>query len=76
MSAFLSVLQVVVCVLIVVSVLFQESPKGASGALTGSDEMDTHYDKIKGRTSDAVLKKVTAVLGILLVVLTFAINIV
>lgn len=75
MQMILSVVQVVICVLIVLAVLFQESPKGASGALTGGADADTHYDKIKGRTGGAMLKKLTIALGVIFVVTTFAINI-
>lgn len=70
----LSIIQIIICVLIIVLVLVQESPKGGSSALTGGAESDSHYDKIKGRTGGAILKKSTAVLGILFVVMTFVIN--
>ena len=71
----LSIIQIIICVSIVVLVLMQESPKGGgSSAITGSSDSTSHYDKIKGRTSGAILKKVTAVLGVLFVVITFASN--
>ncbi|MFI3227967.1 MAG: preprotein translocase subunit SecG [Clostridia bacterium] len=75
MEMALSIFQVIVCLAIVILVLCQESPKGTSGALTGSGDTDTQYDKIKGRTGSAILKKITVVLGVLLAVSTFVINI-
>ena len=72
----LSVIQVIVCVVLVLTVLSQESPKGSSGALTGSGDTDSHYDKIRGRTGGVILKKFTIALGTLFVIITFAINIV
>lgn len=76
MEMALSIFQVVICISIVILVLCQESPKGASGALTGSSDTDSHFDKIKGRTSSVILKKATVACGVLLAVTTFVINIV
>lgn len=76
MGTVLSVIQIIFCIIIIGLVLAQESPRGASGALTGSADTDTHFDKIKGRTSGVMVKKATAITGILLAVTTLLINIV
>ena len=75
MDMALSIIQVIICIVLVITVLCQESPKGASGALTGSADTDSHYDKIKGRTGGVILKKITVALGVTFIVLTLAINI-
>lgn len=75
MTTALSIIQIIICVVIVVLVLIQESPKGASGALTGAGDTDSHYDKIKGRTGSVILKKITVASGILFVIVACAINI-
>ncbi|MFI3115734.1 MAG: preprotein translocase subunit SecG [Clostridia bacterium] len=76
MQTVLTIFQIIICISIIILVVLQESPKGASGALTGAGDTDSHFDKIKGRTSGAVLKKVTAFFGIALAICTFIINIV
>ena len=69
-------LMIILSVLIVLLVLFQESPKGSGvGALTGGD---SYYNKNQGRTRDALLGKATRILGtafILLTVVVYAIDV-
>ncbi len=74
-NEILSIVQIVICVIIVALVMMQESPKGQSGALTGAGDSDTHYEKIKGRTGAATLKKVTVAFAVVFALLTLAINI-
>lgn len=74
MTLVLTVLQIVSCLILIATVMVQESPKGQSGALTGSGDTDSHYDKIKGRTSGAILKKITIASALFVAISTFAIN--
>ena len=63
----LAILVIIVSVIITALVMLQESKQqGLSGAIGGAAE--TFFGKNKGRTIDAVLKKVTAVLAVLFVV--------
>lgn len=75
MSIALSIIQIIICIVIITLVLVQESPKGASGALTGAGDTDSHYDKIKGRTGDVIIKKITVFFAVLFLIVTFISNI-
>ncbi len=67
MMLALTITQVVLSVVLVVAVLMQHGKQqGLSGAIAGGAE--TFFGKNKGKTIDAVLKKVTAVVAILFVV--------
>ena len=67
----------VVCLVIVVLCLSQEqkSQDSMTAALTGASS-DSFYGKNEGRTKEAILAKITRVLGIVLFVVTLAVNIV
>ena len=67
MNIVLVIVHVVISVSLIASVLMQHGKQqGLSGAIAGGAE--TFFGKNKGRTIDAVLKKVTAVLAVLFVV--------
>ena len=66
MMLALTIIHVVISVILVVAVLMQHGKQqGLSGAIAGGAE--TFFGKNKGKTIDAVLKKVTAVIAILFV---------
>ena len=67
----------VVCLVIIVLCLSQEqkSQDSMTAALTGASA-DSFYGKNEGRTKEAILAKITRVLGIVLFVVTLAVNIV
>ncbi len=67
----------VVCLVIIVLCLSQEqkSQDSMTAALTGASS-DSFYGKNEGRTKEAILAKITRVLGIVLFVVTLAVNIV
>ncbi len=66
-----TIIHVVISVVLVLAVLMQHGKQqGLSGAIAGGAE--TFFGKNKGKTIDAVLKKVTAVLAILFVVSSLA----
>ena len=71
MMLALTITHVVISVVLVIAVLMQHGKQqGLSGAIAGGAE--TFFGKNKGRTIDAVLKKVTAVVAILFVVSSLA----
>jgi len=72
MNAFttiLTILQVILAVAVIVLVLLQQSKSaGLSGAISGGAE--TFFGKNKGRTLDALLRKLTIISGAALAVTT------
>lgn len=71
MMLALTIIHVVISVILVVAVLMQHGKQqGLSGAIAGGAE--TFFGKNKGKTIDAVLRKVTAVIAILFVVTSIA----
>ena len=67
MNIVLTIVHVVISIALITTVLMQHGKQqGLSGAIAGGAE--TFFGKNKGRTIDAVLKKVTAVLAVLFVI--------
>lgn len=66
-----------VCIAIVVICLMQDqkSQDSMTAALTGASA-ESFYGKNEGRTKEAILNKITRTLGIVLFVVTLAVNIV
>ncbi len=66
-----------VCVLITIICLAQEqkSQDSMTAALTGASA-DSFYGKNEGRTKEAILGKITRSLGIILFIVTLAVNII
>ncbi len=67
----------VVCIAIVVICLMQDqkSQDSMTAALTGASA-ESFYGKNEGRTKEAILNKVTRTFGIVLFVVTLAVNII
>ena len=69
----LTIALIVDCVVLMIVILMQEGKEnGLTGTLTGS--ADTYWSKNKGRSKDAMSKKVTVVLAVLFFVLTAALS--
>ncbi|MGI6298981.1 MAG: preprotein translocase subunit SecG [Saccharofermentanales bacterium] len=66
----LAILDIVVCIALVLLVVFQEGNSQGLGAIGGGAE--TFFGKSKGRSIDALLKKLTSVVAGLFAVLTIA----
>lgn len=66
-----------VCIAIVIICIMQDqkSQDGMTAALTGASS-ESFYGKNEGRTKEAILNKVTRTFGIVLFVVTLAVNIV
>ena len=60
-----TVLYIIVCIAMVVVVLMQEGKSGGLGALSGN--VDTYWDKNKGRSVEGTLIKITGALAVLLI---------
>ncbi|WP_035766177.1 preprotein translocase subunit SecG [Butyrivibrio sp. NC2002] len=69
----LSIIFIIDCVALVTLVLAQEGKTQGLGAIQGFAET-TYWGKIKGRSREGVLKKVTVVLSVLFVVLSIVLN--
>ena len=69
----LSIVFIIDCVALVALVLAQEGKTQGLGAIQGFAET-TYWGKIKGRSREGVLKKVTVVLSVLFVVLSVVLN--
>jgi len=67
----------VICVAIVCICLAQDqkSQDSLSAALTGAST-DSFYGKNEGRSKEAILNKITRALGIILFILTLAVNLI
>ncbi|MBQ3574016.1 MAG: preprotein translocase subunit SecG [Clostridia bacterium] len=73
MNLALVIIHVVISVILVVTVLMQHGKQqGLSGAIAGGAE--TFFGKNKGRTVDAILKKVTAVVAVLFIISSLALT--
>ncbi len=69
MITVLSVIQVIACIFLIVTVLLQKAPsRGLSGAVTGG--VDTFYGRNKSTGIDAILAKVTTAFGVIFIVLS------
>lgn len=73
MNLALVIIHVVISVILIVTVLMQHGKQqGLSGAIAGGAE--TFFGKNKGRTVDAILKKVTAVVAVLFIISSLALT--
>ncbi len=66
----LAIVDILVCIALVLLVVFQEGNSQGLGAIGGGAE--TFFGKSKGRSIDALLKKLTSVVAGLFAVLTIA----
>lgn len=66
----LAVVDILVCIGLVMLVVFQEGNSQGLGAIGGGAE--TFFGKSKGRSIDALLKKLTTIIAIVFAILTVA----
>jgi len=64
----IAVIDILVSIALVMLVIFQEGNSKGLGAISGG--ADTFFGKSKGRTIDALLKRLTSILAIVFAVLT------
>ncbi|MBQ7926833.1 MAG: preprotein translocase subunit SecG [Lachnospiraceae bacterium] len=68
----LTVIFILVCIALTVSVLMQEGKSAGLGTISGAAE--SYWGKNKGRSMEGLLSKITKVLAILFVVLAAVLN--
>ncbi|MGN0601287.1 MAG: preprotein translocase subunit SecG [Oscillospiraceae bacterium] len=69
------ILLILSSVIIVMLILVQESKDQGLTSAIGGGANDSFYEKNMGRTRDAKLSKVTKIFGIVLIIVTLAVNI-
>lgn len=75
LNVIISVIQVILAVAVTFLVLLQQGKRaGLSGAIAGGAE--TFFGKNKASSMDALLSRLTVIFSILLVISTFALNLV
>ncbi|KAB0576375.1 preprotein translocase subunit SecG [Fusobacterium naviforme] len=74
LNTILSVIFVIVCVVLSAIVLMQEGRDQGLGAIGGM--ADSYWGKIRGRSVEGTLEKLTKVLAVLFLLVAFVLNIV
>ncbi len=69
----LAVIFILDCIALVTLVLAQEGKTQGLGAIQGFAET-TYWGKIKGRSREGILKKITVVLSVLFIILSVVLN--
>jgi len=68
-SEVLIILMTVISIAIIVVVMMQEGETGGVSAISGSSN-DTYYGKNKGRSREQILKRLTLILGAVMLILS------
>ena len=68
----IQILFILICIVLTVIVLMQEGKSAGLGAISGAAE--TYWGKNKGSSKDAVLRKITTVLGVLFIVIALLLD--
>ena len=74
LNRILSIVFVIVCVFLSGVVLMQEGKDQGLGAISGI--ADSYWGKIRGRSVEGTLEKLTAVAAVLFLALAFALNLI
>ncbi len=74
LSIILGIVYALICCALVVIVLSQEGKEQGLGAIGGGYTPDTYWNKIKGRSREGMLKKGTAALAALFVILSIVLS--
>ncbi len=74
LAIILGLLYAILCVVMVVIVLSQEGKEQGLGAIGGGFQPDSYWNKIKGRSREGMLKKLTVGLATGFVVLSILLN--
>ena len=68
MKTIASIAYIIVCIAIVIVVLMQEGKTSGLGAMSGA--ADSYWTKNKGRSSEGIKAKITAICGALFMILS------
>lgn len=77
MSTAITVIHIIACVLLSITILAQPSKQGGLGAALGgaaTEESDNFFKKNKGRTYEGKMQKLTIVLAIIVVITTIGLT--
>ena len=72
LKMIITIVFIIVCVALVVTVLMQEGKSAGLGSISG--EAETYWGKNKGRSMEGFLVKITKVLAVLFMVLAAVLN--
>ncbi len=72
MKTALVITLLIICVLLAIVVMMQEGKGGGLTAVSGNGE--SYWSKNKGKSKDAILSKITVVLGIAFMVIALLIS--
>lgn len=72
LKIIITIVFIIVCVALVVTVLMQEGKSAGLGSISGAAE--TYWGKNKGRSMEGFLVKITKVLAVLFMVLAAVLN--
>ena len=76
LELILCIALIVLAVFLIVAVLMQSGKSNKlSGTITGASS-DSFYGKTKGRTADAILSKLTAIISVLFAILVIAVYVI
>jgi len=67
-----TVIFIIVCIALIVTVLLQESKNSGFGSLSG--QVDNYVRKNRGRTREGQLERATIILGVLFFVIAIGLN--
>lgn len=67
-----TVIYIIVCIALIVTVLLQESKNSGFGSLSG--QVDNYVRKNRGRTREGQLERATIILGVLFFVIAIGLN--
>lgn len=76
MSIAITVVHIILCILLAVTILAQPAKQNGLGAAFGggSEESDNFFKKNKGRTYEGKMQKLTIILAILVAITTIALT--
>ncbi|HCW72705.1 preprotein translocase subunit SecG [Proteiniclasticum sp.] len=76
METVLIVVEFILAIIMIALVLMQQSKSDGLKGLTGGGTQESFFSKNRGRTGEALLKKLTVVVAILFAINTIAMNMV
>ena len=63
--ALVTIIFMLICLVMIIVVMMQESKNSGFGALSGQVDSDSYVRKNRGRTKEGKLERITAILGFL-----------
>lgn len=75
LRVILTIIFVIICIVLTAIVLQQEGKSSGLGALSGAmSSSETYWSKNKGRSSEAMLERLTKILGAAFVIISIILN--